>query len=249
MFRPPRCAARTRRAQRSLYEAGAGVNWGGGCFLLVVGALGARVAKRCGCLVGCTFMWSACPAEVFSSLYGLLEGWIRSDGRTRSGGPVQYGGLQEARACRGACRSEGFSFGEHVPDRFGELAGDLDPGDLGAAVAPETGSGVLVVIAVDGGAGGVHGGFDERPTQVAGAVLDEPAAAFGCRRTGRPAGTGRCSRTASWVTRNGRCHRSRRRSCSRGSSRYRGRCSNSGTYRWSAPTSRRVRARWRRSGC
>ena len=42
----------------------------------------------------------------------------------------------------GASRSgswcEGLVAGEHVPDRFGELAGDVDLGHLGAALAEES---------------------------------------------------------------------------------------------------------------
>jgi hypothetical protein len=34
----------------------------------------------------------------------------------------------------GACRSEGLVVGEHVPDRLGESAGEVDLGDLGAAL-------------------------------------------------------------------------------------------------------------------
>jgi hypothetical protein len=45
--------------------------------------------------------------------------------------------------------------GEHVPDRLGELAGDLHPSDLGPALGAESGAGVLVVVTVEGMAGGV----------------------------------------------------------------------------------------------
>jgi hypothetical protein len=34
----------------------------------------------------------------------------------------------------GACRGEEFVLGQDVPDGFGELAGDVDPGDLRAAL-------------------------------------------------------------------------------------------------------------------
>jgi hypothetical protein len=37
----------------------------------------------------------------------------------------------------GGVGSEGLVVGEHVPDRFGELAGDVDLGDLGAALAAQ----------------------------------------------------------------------------------------------------------------
>jgi hypothetical protein len=38
--------------------------------------------------------------------------------------------------------------GKHVPDRFGELAGDVDLGDLGAAVTSKALLGAQVAIAV-----------------------------------------------------------------------------------------------------
>ena len=71
----------------------------------------------------------------------------------------------------GACRSEGFVAGEHVPDRFGELSGELDLGDLGAALSSETTLGALVFVAVDGVSAGVHRCFEHRPAQVFRAVL------------------------------------------------------------------------------
>ena len=51
--------------------------------------------------------------------------------------------------------------GEHVPDRFGELAGDLDAGDLGAALAAEALLGVLIVGGVGGMTASMQAGFDE----------------------------------------------------------------------------------------
>ena len=77
----------------------------------------------------------------------------------------------------GACRSEGFVLGEDVPDGFGELAGDVDPGDLRTTLATEATLGPLVALPVVGVAGGVGGGLDERPAQVLGAVLGERPAA------------------------------------------------------------------------
>ena len=51
---------------------------------------------------------------------------------------------------RGTCRGERFVLGEHVPDGFGELAGDVDPGHLGAALAAEPRGGALVAVAIAG---------------------------------------------------------------------------------------------------
>jgi hypothetical protein len=66
--------------------------------------------------------------------------------------------------------------GEHVPDRFGESAGEVDLGDLGAALSADPGFRLLVAIAVGGMRAGVGGGFDQRPAQVARALFGERAA-------------------------------------------------------------------------
>ena len=52
---------------------------------------------------------------------------------------------------------------EHVPDRFGESAGEVDLGDLGAALFADAGFRVLVAVAVGRVGAGVGGGLDERP--------------------------------------------------------------------------------------
>ena len=61
--------------------------------------------------------------------------------------------------------------GEHVPDRVGEAAGEVDLGDLGAPLSAEPGFCSLVAVAVERVFTGVRGRFDQRPAQVAGAVL------------------------------------------------------------------------------
>ena len=65
------------------------------------------------------------------------------------------GSRQAARRKGGACRSEGLVAGEHVPDRFGELAGKVDLSDLGAALTAEAALGALITLAVDGVVAGV----------------------------------------------------------------------------------------------
>ena len=49
--------------------------------------------------------------------------------------------LNQGRLCgqsqRGACRGEGLVAGDHVSDRLGQAAGDVDLGDLGAALLAE----------------------------------------------------------------------------------------------------------------
>ena len=71
---------------------------------------------------------------------------------------------------------EGFVLREDVPDGLGQLAGEVDPGDLGAALAPEALLRALVSLHVANIASGVGGGFDECPAQVLRAVLRERAA-------------------------------------------------------------------------
>src|SRR5829696_5275438 len=97
------------------------------------------------------------------------------------------GGAIPKRAVRrldetGACRSEGLVAGEHVPDRFGELSGEVDLGDLGAALAAQALLGALIALGVDGVAAGLQRGFEKRPAQVARALLgDRPAPVAGAR--------------------------------------------------------------------
>jgi hypothetical protein len=66
--------------------------------------------------------------------------------------------------------------GEHVPDRFGEPAGEIDLRDLGAALFADARFRLLVAVAIDRGGAGVGGGLDERPAQVARSLLGERAA-------------------------------------------------------------------------
>ena len=110
--------------------------------------------------------------ERSSSLYRVLVGTIRSDG---SLGPVAQ--LNEGRLCgqgrRGACRSEGLVAGEHVPDRLGQAAGDVDLGDLGTALLAQPALGLLVALAVERMATGVLRGLDQRPAQVLGPGVRE----------------------------------------------------------------------------
>src|SRR6266511_2481237 len=82
----------------------------------------------------------------------------------------------------GACRSEGLVAGEHVPDRFGESAGEVDLGDLGPPLLADSGLCPLVALAVSGVRAGVDGGLDERPAQVLGPLFGERAAPIGLAR-------------------------------------------------------------------
>src|SRR5271157_1936707 len=76
----------------------------------------------------------------------------------------------------GACRGEGFVLGQDMPDGFGELAGDVDAGDLGPSLAAEPVLGPLVAIPIADITSGVNGRLDERPAQVLGTVLGQRSA-------------------------------------------------------------------------
>jgi hypothetical protein len=78
----------------------------------------------------------------------------------------------------GASGSELLVAGKHVPDRVGEPAGDVDLGDLGAALLAEPALVALVALRVGGVLERVHGRLEQRPAQIGGAVLGEPAAAI-----------------------------------------------------------------------
>ena len=80
---------------------------------------------------------------------------------------------------RGACRSEGLVAGEHVPDRFGQAAGDIDLGDFRAALLAEPTLVALVALAVDGVPASVGGGLNQRPAQVLRAGVCQRAASVG----------------------------------------------------------------------
>ena len=61
-------------------------------------------------------------------------------------------GLSGSQGENGACRSEGLErlvAGQHVPDRLGQLASELDLRDLGAALATEAALGALVALLVE----------------------------------------------------------------------------------------------------
>src|SRR6478672_11187376 len=76
----------------------------------------------------------------------------------------------------GAFGSEGLLAGEHVPDRFGESAGEVDLCDFGAALLADARLRLLVAVAIDRCGAGVGCCLDERPAEVARALLGEWAA-------------------------------------------------------------------------
>ena len=60
----------------------------------------------------------------------------------------QYG-LSGSQTNSGACRSEGLVASQHVPDRGGELAREVDLRDLGAALAAVTALEPLIAPSVE----------------------------------------------------------------------------------------------------
>jgi hypothetical protein len=66
-----------------------------------------------------------------------------------------------------------------VPDRFGELSGEVDLGDLGAALAAQALLRALIALGVDEVLTGMQRGFEQRPAQVARALLGDRSAAIG----------------------------------------------------------------------
>src|SRR6266508_3393417 len=78
----------------------------------------------------------------------------------------------------GASWSELLIASEHVPDRVGEPSGDVDLGDLGAALLAEPALGSLIALGVGGMPERVHRRLETRPAQVVGAVLGQRPAAI-----------------------------------------------------------------------
>src|SRR5450759_489487 len=73
----------------------------------------------------------------------------------------------------GACRGERFVLREDMPDGLDQLAGDVDPGNLGATLATQAFLVPLVALPIAGIASGVSSGFDERPAEVLGPGLGQ----------------------------------------------------------------------------
>jgi hypothetical protein len=83
-----------------------------------------------------------------SSLYRLLGGEEKADWSSlRWRISLRPSGGQ---GVGGAFGSEAFVAAEHVPDRLGESAGEVDLGDLGAALLADPGLGLLVAVALGG---------------------------------------------------------------------------------------------------
>src|SRR5918995_2553509 len=111
--------------------------------------------------------------ELGSSLYRLLKG---GQGRLEFAPVAHPYGPSGGQGVGGAFGSEGLVAAEHVPDRLGQPAGEIDLRDLGAALLADPRLCLLIAVAVDGRGAGVGGGLDERPAQVPGSLLRERAA-------------------------------------------------------------------------
>src|SRR5215211_2093032 len=82
----------------------------------------------------------------------------------------------------GASWSEGLVAGERVPDRVGEPPRDVDLGDLGPALLAEPALVALVALRVGGVLERVDRRLEQRPAQIARAVLGQGPAAVGVSR-------------------------------------------------------------------
>jgi hypothetical protein len=122
-------------------------------------------------------LWWVGDVEQRLCLYGLLGGGIRRNWMLRSGAQVQRG-RSGRQTNSGASGSELLVAREHVPDRVGEPAGDVDLGDLGPALFAEPALVALVALRLGGVLERVHCGLEQRPAQVGGTVLGQRAAAI-----------------------------------------------------------------------
>src|SRR5450755_4788107 len=85
-------------------------------------------------------------------------------------------GLSGSQGENGACRSEGLErlvAGQHVPDRLGQLSGELDLRDFRAALATQAALGALVALLVERVRGRRDRGLHQPPAQVFRAVLGQ----------------------------------------------------------------------------
>src|SRR5438034_9792624 len=99
-----------------------------------------------------SFRWFPCVRAGAHLSIASSRLWARAqtrlDGNVASVAQLIEGRLNGQRS-GGACRSEALVAGEHVPDRLGEGAGELDLGDLGAALAAQALLGRPVAVAVE----------------------------------------------------------------------------------------------------
>src|ERR687891_1303018 len=98
------------------------------------------------------------------------EDQAKSDASLAGASPKGRSGRQTK---PGASGSELLVAGKHVPDRVGQAAGDVDLGDLGAALLAEPALRALVALPVGGVAERVHRRLEQRPAQVGGAVFGQ----------------------------------------------------------------------------
>src|ERR687891_1903224 len=96
------------------------------------------------------------------------EDQAKSDASLSGASPKGRSGRQTK---SGASGSELLIARKHVPDRVSQAAGDVDLGDLRAALLAEPALGALVALGVGGVLERVHGRLDQRPAQVSGPVL------------------------------------------------------------------------------
>jgi hypothetical protein len=96
---------------------------------------------------GFRVLWRVGDVERRSCLYGLLGGGIRRNWIVRSRAQFQKG-RSGRQTTSGAFGSELLTAGKHVPDRVAKPSGDVDLGDLGAALFAEPAFVALVALGV-----------------------------------------------------------------------------------------------------
>src|SRR5215203_2428523 len=122
---------------------------------------------------------SGCGAALMSLWPPQREDQAKLDRSLADASPKGRSGRQTK---SGASGSEPLVASEHVPDRLGEPAGDLDLGDLGAALLAQSPLVPLVALGVGRVLERVHRRLEQGPAQVGRSVLGERAAAVGVAR-------------------------------------------------------------------
>src|SRR5918996_5074987 len=126
------------------------------------------MASSSGRWLGDLLSASGCGAALMSLWPPRREDQAKLDASLAGACPKGRSGRQTK---SGASGSELLVAGEHVPDRVSEAAGDVDLGDLGAALLAESALVALVALSVGGVVQRVHRRLEQGPAQVGGAVL------------------------------------------------------------------------------
>ncbi len=126
-------------------------------------------------------LWLRWPMAGSSSAYLSMAFYLKDEVAWEAVPAAQFdAGSSCDQRDSGACRGERFVLREDMPDGLGQLAGDVDAGNLRATLAAKAVLGPLVAIPIADIAGSVSGSFDQRPAQAR--HLGDPAAPAICER-------------------------------------------------------------------